>query len=215
MELYYHPLSTYSQKAMIAFHEKGIAFEPKLVNLTEPEGRAAYESVYPIGKLPLLKPTAEHSVPESTIIIEYLDDHFPDTTRLIPAGGDAARQVRFMDRMSDLYLNDPVVTLLFMQYGFRPRDDAAADKARKHVGLTYQHLDARLAAQPWICGDDFSMADCAAIPPLYYAREVLPFDAYPNLTRYWERARQRESYRKVMAEFVPMWEAMKAQRAAA
>lgn len=214
MELYYHPLSTYSQKAMIAFYEKGIAFEPRLVNLMDPAGREAYELVYPLGKLPLVKPSADHSVPESTIIIEYLDDHFPGTIRLIPAGGDAARQVRFMDRMCDLYLNDPVVTLLFMQYGFRPQDDGAAAKARKHVTLTYQHLDARLATQTWICGDDFSMADCAAIPALYYAREVQAFDAYPNLTRYWERAQQRDSYRRVMAQFVPMWEGMKAQRAA-
>ena len=215
MELYYNPLSSYSQKAMIAFYEKGIAFEPKLVNLMDPAGRAAYEAIYPIGKVPFFKPSADYSVPESTSIIEYLEDNFPHTTRLIPEGKDAARQVRFMDRMSDLYLDDPVVTLLFMKFGFRPQDDAAEARARQLVTLTYQHLDARLAKQSWICGEDFSMADCAAIPPLFYAREVMPFDAHPNLLRYWQRAQQRPSYKKVMAEFVPIWEGMKAQRAAA
>src|SRR5262249_21177878 len=103
----------------------------------------------------------------------------------------------------------------FMQFGFRPQDDVAAEKARRYVTASYQHLDARLAKQPWLCGEQFSMADCAAIPPLFYACEVMPFDAYPNLKAYWQRAQQRDSYKKILAEFLPIWDGMKAQRAAA
>ncbi len=215
MKLYYNPMSTYSQKAMIAFNEKGIAFEPQVVSLMDPSSRDAFETVYPIGKLPFFKPREDYAVPESTIIIEYLEDNFPDTAQLIPEGRNEARQVRFMDRMTDFYLNDPVVSLLFMKFGFRPQDDAAEAKARKHIATTYKALDARLAKQPYICGENFSMADCATIPPLFYAQDVMPFDAYPNLKAYWERAQQRPSYAKVMAEFVPMWNGMKAQKAAA
>jgi glutathione S-transferase len=216
MEFYYHPLSTYSQKALIAFHEKGIKFEPKIVNLIDPASRAEFEQIYPIGKLPYFKPSAEHAVPESSVIIEYLDDHYTDSPRLSPAGsGDAARQVRFMDRMMDLYLNDPIVTLLFMKYGFCPQDDAAAEKARKHAAVSYQHLDKRLANQTWLCGEEFTIADCAAIPPLFYAQETLPFDAYPNVKAYWERAQHRYSYKRVMDEFLPLWDGMKAQQAVA
>src|SRR6478752_208925 len=103
MKLYYNPMSSYSQKAMIAFNEKGIEYEPELVDLMSPEAREAYEKIHPLGKVPLFKPSDDWSVPESTTIIEYLDDKFPDTPRMIPAGGgDAARQVRLMDRMADL-----------------------------------------------------------------------------------------------------------------
>ena len=104
MKLYYNPLSSYSQKALIAFYEKGVSFQPELVNLMTPEGRASYQAVFPLGKIPLLKPTEDWMVPESTPIIEYLDDKFPETPRLIPtAGSDLARQVRLMDRTMDLY----------------------------------------------------------------------------------------------------------------
>ena len=216
MKLYYNPLSTYSQKVMIAFNEKGIDYTPEIVDLMSPEGRASYEQINALGKVPFLQPSDDHVVPESTIIIEFLEDTFPATTRLIPpAGGEAARQVRFMDRMMDLYLDEPVIELLFQQLGFRAKDEDKAARARKYALSSYTHLDQRLATGPWICGADFSMADCAAIPPLFYAQMALPFDAYPQLVAYWHRAQQRPSYAKVKATFEPIWNGMMAQARAA
>lgn len=216
MKLYYNPLSTYSQKVLIAFNEKGLAYEPEIVNLMSPDGRAAYEKVNPICKVPFLKASGDWVVPESTTIIEYLEDKFPKTPRLIPAaGGDAARQVRFMDRMADLYFNDPIVELLFQKLGFRAQDEERAARSRKYIGISYQHFDKRLKAQTWMCGDTFSMADCAAIPALFYAQVVSPFDGHVNVLAYWRRAQQRPSYAKVKAEFEPIWNDRMAQRKAA
>jgi len=216
MKLYYNPLSTYSQKVMIAFNEKGLAYEPEIVNLMSPDSRAAYEKVNPICKVPFLKTDGDWVVPESTTIIEYLEDKFPKTPRLIPAvGGDAARQVRFMDRMADLYLNDPIVELLFQKFGFRPQDEARAARSRRYIDLSYEHFDKRLAAQTWMCGDAFTMADCAAIPALFYAQVVSPFEGHANVVAYWRRAQQRPSYAKVRAEFEPIWNERMAQRKAA
>ena len=212
MKLYYNPLSTYSQKALIAFHEKQVEFEPVLVNMMSPEDRAAYEQVYPICKVPLLKPTDDHMIPESTIIIEYLEGHYSSGTRLIPPGVDAARKVRFMDRMCDLYLTDPSRTLLFEKLGFRKYSEADLSTASKYLHISYESFNQRLANQEWLCGD-FSMADCAAIPALFYNQIVAPFNDYPNLVAYYERAKKRPSYAKVMAEFVPIWEGMQKQRA--
>ena len=216
MKLYYNPVSTYSQKAMIAFYEKGLTFTPELVNLMSAEGRAAYETINPIGKVPFLKPSEDWMVPESTSIIEYLEDKFPNTPRLIPAaGGDAARQVRFMDRMADLYFNDPVVELLFQKFGFRAQDEDKAARSRKYVNLSYEHFNKRLATQTWMCGNSFSMADCAVIPALFYSQIVAPFSGHANVVAYWNRAQQRPSYAKVKAEFEPIWNGMMAQRKAA
>jgi glutathione S-transferase len=208
MKLYYAPVSTYSQKALIALYEKGLAFEPEIVELTSADARAAYEQVYPLGKVPFLKADDGWAVPESTIIIEFLDDRFPDTPRLIPAEREAARQVRFMDRMCDWHLNEPVVELLFQKAGFRPADETRAARANKQIAVSYTYLEQRLANQDWVCASGFSMADCALIPPLFYAQFSAPFNDRPNLVRYWDRARQRPSYLRVMAEFVPLWEAM-------
>src|SRR5256885_524497 len=180
MKLYYNPLSTYSQKVMIAFNEKGIAYTPEFVDLTSLDARAAYENVSPLGKVPFLKPSEDWQVPESTSIIEYLEDKFPDKPRLIPqGGGDAARQVRFMDRMSDLYYNEPVVELLLQHIGFRAKDDERARRARNYVEMTHSNWDKRLASQLWMCGANFSMADCAAIPAMHYAQIVAPFTMHP------------------------------------
>jgi len=205
MKLYYNPLSTYSQKALIAFYEKGIKFEPQIVNLMTPDGRAAFEKVYPLGKVPFFKPSEDWQVPESTSIIEYLEDKFPSTPRLIPEEREAARQVRFIDRMSDLYYNDPVVELLFQKLGFRPKNEEEAARANKYVAVTYGYWDKRLASQNWLCGSTFSMADCAAIPAMYYAQLVAPFASHPNIAAYWKRALERPSYQKVKAEFEPIW----------
>ncbi len=206
MKLYYFPLSTYCQKVMIAFAEKGVAYEPELVDLVNADARAAYEEIYPIGKVPFLKASDDWDVPESTSIIEYLEDKFPDTPRLIRvADEDTARQIRFMDRMSDLYYNDQVTELLFQKIGFRAKDEDRATKARKLVEMTYYYWDKRLAEQSWLCGEHFSMADCAAIPPMFYARVVAPFDDHENVVAYWERAQARPSYANVRAGFEPMW----------
>jgi glutathione S-transferase len=216
MKLYYHPISTYSQKVMIAFNEKGIPYEGQFVDVMSPEGRAAYEKAYPIAKVPFLKPGDDYQVPESTSIIEYLEDKFPATPHLIPAaGGDAARHVRFIDRQADLYLNDPVVELLRQKFGLAPQDSERAARARRYLSYTYQYFDRRVAKQTWLCGETFTMADCAAIPPLYFAREVMAFDAYPNIVAYWQRSLKRPSYVKVKAEFEPIWKSMVTQRSAA
>lgn len=213
MKLYYLPISTYCQKVMIAFEEKGIDYEPVLVDLMDPEARAAYQEIYPIGKVPFLKATDDWDVPESTSIIEYLEDKFPDTPRLIRVADDeTARQIRFMDRMSDLYYTDQVTELLFQRTGFRPKDEDRAARARKLVEMTYFYWDQRLAEQPWLCGEHFSMADCAAIPAMFYAQSVAPFDDYANVVAYWGRAQARPSYAKVKGGFEPIWNEIMAGR---
>jgi glutathione S-transferase len=213
MKLYYSPLSTYSHKAMLAFHEKGIAYTPELVDLASQEARAAFEKVNPTGKVPFLLMDNGWQVPESTSIIEYLEEEFPDTPRLIPTTGPgSARQVRFMDRTADLYFNEPVTELVLQQIGLRAQDAARAERARKYVQITYAHWNRRLATQSWLCGSALTMADCAAIPPLFYAQMVAPFTSQPNVAAYWQRAQERPSYARVRAELEPIWKARMAQQ---
>ncbi len=215
MELYYHPLSTYSQKVLIAMHEKGIPFVPKVVDLMDARDRETYEAVYPIGKIPFLMPEEGEGIPESTAIIEYLDDRYPEKHRLIPAGNnDAARRVRLADRMCDLYLNNSLCDLFSIKNGWTAKDEKTEAQARQRALTMYTKLNDRLT-RSWICGDDFTLADCAAIPVLFFASDVLPFTAFPRLASYAERAKQRPSYVSVMAEFIPIWDHVKAERAKA
>ncbi len=73
MKLYYNPISTYSQKVLIALYEKALDFEPEIVNLMDSDARAQYREVYPMGKIPCLILDDGHMIPESSTIIEYID----------------------------------------------------------------------------------------------------------------------------------------------
>ncbi len=208
MKLYYNPLSTFSQKALIALYEKGVDFEREVVWLNDPESRAAFVQLYPIGKVPFMVGLEGRKVPESTIIIEYLENHFPQGMRLIPDDAHEARQARFYDRMADLYVNEQALKLFFDQIKLRAYMPEDLERARQFLDISYEAFDNKLATGPWVCGKNFTMADCALIPSLFYLERLLPFAERKNLTAYWERAKERPSYRKVMQEFVPVFEGM-------
>ena len=213
MKLYYNPISTYSQKALIAFYEKGIDFEPNIVKLMDPADLAKYRDVYPMGKIPCLVLDDGHLIPESSIIIEYIDDM--GAPRLIDGDSEQTRKIRFKDRMFDLYLNDPIVALLFQ--GMKPEDQRDVERmatAQFRIDTMYSFMEAEFEEHPFASGDKFSMADCAAAPALFYAEQTAPFAAYKNVSAYWERLKQRPSVRRTHEEARPVLEAFMNKNAA-
>src|SRR4051812_44563672 len=107
LKLHYHPLASYCWKALIALYENATAFEPHIVDLADPTSRANFFKLWPGGKFPVLQDLARNQVvPESSIIIEYLDQHYPGPSRLIPADPERARDVRLQDRFYDLYVHE-------------------------------------------------------------------------------------------------------------
>ena len=215
LTLFHAHHSTCSQKVRICLAEKGLEWTDRRLNLAANEHlEPGYLELNPNGVVPTLTHDGNVII-DSSVIIEYLEDRFPETPRLIPAEKEAARQVRFMDRTADLYFNEPVLELLFQHIGFRPKNAEAAERARRYVDVTYAYWDKRLASQPWLCGEKFTMADCAAIPPLFYAQIAAPFAQHPNVAAYFARAQQRPSYAKVKAECEPAWQAMAAKAQAA
>ena len=74
----------------------------------------------------------------------------------------------------------------------------------------FSYLDGELENSKWMMGEDFTMADCAAAAPLFYAQNVHPFDDRPHLLAYARRLFERPSYQKVLAEALPMLEKMTA-----
>ncbi|HEY2517071.1 MAG TPA: glutathione S-transferase family protein [Polyangiaceae bacterium] len=205
MHLYFHPLSTYSQKTLIALYEKDVRFTPEVVSTLDPVSRAAYKKIYPLAKLPLLV-DADRSIPESSIIIEYIDQRIagPAAARLIPSDPEASRRVRFHDRMFDLYLNNPVSTLFFdSRKPPEKQNPEAAASARETIEHVYDYLENHLAKNTWAYGDTFTMADCAAAPALGYLRMIQPFSSRPRISTYWNRLAERPSFARVLEEAKP------------
>ena len=206
MKLYQFPISTYSQKVLIAMYHKGIEFESENVFLFDPDQAAQYREIYPLGKIPLLV-DGDHMVPESSIIIEYID-RMADP-RLIPDDPEQSRKVRFKDRMYDLYLADSITTLIFQAW--KPeaeRDQDRIRQAEQRVGVMYSFMENEFENQPFSSGSEFSLSDCAAAAGLFYADQVAPFDDKPNIVRYWERLRSIPAIQRVHAEARPILEKM-------
>src|SRR6516225_9650631 len=113
LTLHYHPLSSFCWKALVALYENGTPFTPHLVNLGDPEARAAFVKLWPIGKFPVLRDEARgETVPESTVIIDYLDRHYPGATKFIAADPELAAQTRLRDRFLDLYVHLPMQKII-------------------------------------------------------------------------------------------------------
>jgi len=209
LALHFHPLSSYCHKVLIALYENGIAFEPQLVNLGDPAGRKRYLDLWPIGKMPVLRDEARNRIlPESSIIIEYLDRHYPGAQPLIPVDLEAALEARLWDRLYDLYVMTPMQKIV----GDRIRPSGARDpqgvaEAEALLRTAYGVIEQSMADRIWAAGESFGIADCAAAPSLFFALTLVPFAAsHPNLAAYFERLVSRPSIARVLAEAKPFFQ---------
>jgi glutathione S-transferase len=205
LTLYYHPLSSYCHKVLIALYENGVHFERRQTNLGEPADRAELGALWPVTKFPVLRDTDRNRVlPESSIIIEYLDRHYPSTHTLLPLEGDDALQVRLWDRIVDNYVHTPMQRIVGDHLG---AERGNMEPQRALLDVAYGMLDARLGESQWLAGDTFSMADCAAAPALFYASTLRAFPAQClRLPDYFERLVQRPSVRRVHEEAKPWFQ---------
>ena len=206
LKLYYHPLSSYCHKVLIALYENGTPFDAQIVNLGDARERADFVALWPIGKFPVIRDDSRDKiVPESTPIIEYLARHYPGPATLVPQDAELAWQVRAKDRFLDLYVHNEMQKVVGDR--IRPadsKDPFGVRQARDRIATCYDMLESDLASRAWIAGDSFTMADCAAAPALFYANKVQPFEAtHPNLKAYFGRLLERPSYKRTLEEAEP------------
>ena len=204
LTLYLHPLSSYCHKALIALYENAIAFTPEVVNLGDPASRDNFKKVWPMAKFPVLRDDSRNQViPESTSIIEYLDRHYPGPVKLLPNDdGDLAAQVRATDRFYDLHVHNNMQQIVGDK--LRPadgHDPIGLKEAKERLGVALGIAEEQMATRKWACGDVFSMADCAAGPPLFFINKMMPLSKH--LKNYLERLTQRPSYARALREAEP------------
>ncbi len=205
--LYYHPLSSFCWKVLIALYEADIAFEPRQVNLGDAVDRAAFQAVWPLAKFPVLRDHAHSkTIPESGIIIDYLARVEPRAASLMPSDPERAMQTRLIDRLIDNYIHIPLQQVVADR--LRPqdqRDPYGVERARAGIRAGYD-LIAPMVASPWAMGETFTAADCAALPALFYADYALPVAEWPELAAYLERLKARPSVARVLAEAEPFFQ---------
>jgi glutathione S-transferase len=206
LTLYSHPLSSFCQKAVVALYENDTPFTPRLIDLGNAASRGELERIWPIVKFPVLRDDANHrTVPEATIIIEYLAVHYPGKTRLVPADADFAVQTRLRDRFFDLYVNTPMGKIVTDRLRPAGRNDPhGVEEARKQLRAACDMIEPEMGSKQWAMGDAFTMADCAAAPGLFYTDMVMPLrDTHKNLAAYLDRLKARPSFARTLKDAEP------------
>jgi glutathione S-transferase len=200
LDLFGHPFSSYTWKALIALYESDTPFTFRNIAGNEfPENEAAFLEHWPVGKFPLL---VDDGVPvmESSIIVEHV------APALVPDDHDLALEVRMLDRIFDNHVMTPVQAIVAEHLPFitQTPDEARVARARASLDKVYPWLDARLVGRRWAAGENFTLADCAGAPSLFYADWVHPIpEGLTSLKGYRARALARPGVARVVDEARP------------
>lgn len=198
-----HPFSSYCQKVLIALYENGTDFETRTLG----EDQQAYTDLvaaWPVKRFPMLADGKRH-VHEASIIIEYLQVHYPGPVQLIPADADLAVEVRMLDRFFDNYVSTPQQKIVFNALREdENRDPYGVQEARDMLDAAYSWLEGHIENRQWAVGDVFTLADCAAAPSLFYADWSHPLGKrFPQVTAYRKRLLARPSFARAVDEARP------------
>jgi glutathione S-transferase len=201
-----HPLSSFCWKVLIALYENETPFEEKLVNLGDPASRAEFAALWPIAKMPVLEDKARGEVvAETSTIIDYLDQYYPGPVRFVPEDPERSRLTRFWDRVHDLYIELPMQKIILDRMRAEgDRDPTGVAEARRLMATALGMIDGDLVGKTWTMGDDFTLADCSALPALFYGDRIEPLaDVYPNAAALLDRLKARPSVARVIAAAEP------------
>jgi glutathione S-transferase len=203
--LHQHPFASYCQKVLIALYELDVPFSTHLVDGADARRELA-ATLWPMASIPVLcDESADLVLPESTTIIEYLDEVGADGPKLIPADR-APAQARLWDRFFDHHVATPMQKIVGDSIRPEGRNDPhGVVEARSALDTAYAVLDAHVADRRWATGATFTVADCAAAPALFYTRAVHRWDhdGHLNITRYYRELMARPSVARVVDEARP------------
>lgn len=191
--------SNYYNKVKLALLEKGVPFQEELAWVGQTDVACS-----PLGKVPYLK-TDQGALSESTVLLEYIEDAYPHPA-LLPADAYDAAKVRELVRYIELHL-ELVARNLYPEAFFGGK---VSDSAKEKIGPQLQKNIAAFATlakfSPFVAGDSFSMADCAAVvhlPLVSSASKIIygrDFLADLPVRDYLKRMGERPTVQKVNAD---------------
>jgi glutathione S-transferase len=205
-------VSNYYNKVKLAMLEKGVPFTEELNWAAKDEATLALS---PLGKVPFLI-TDAGPLCESQVIVEYLEDAYPDKP-LLPRDPFRRAKVRETVTFLELHL-ELVARRLYPQAFFGGKvSDETIEAVRKELTRNIAAF-ARLAKfSPYVCGAEFTIADCAAavhLPVVSLATKQIygdDFLAGLPVRDYLKAIGARETVQKVSADRKASQEAMAAR----
>jgi len=168
----------YAARARIVLAEKGLEVETVEIDLSD---RPAWlYDKNPAGRVPVIEEDGGEPLPESVVIMEFLEERYPEPALLPadPADRAAVRLLIFRDKD----LTDPY-------YALRRGEDGAAEQ----LDAALAKLDVRLYDRDYLGGAEYSLADIALVPWVLRARDMLGVElsGYPSLGAWLARLEER------------------------
>ncbi len=204
MKLHNFDRSPYGWKARIVLAEKKVPYA-----VVVPENKSedpAFARLNPFRLTPVLELDERRSVYESTVIIEFLEESYPEPS-MLPRDPYERARVRMLEDTTDQYLLPAIRELRETQFEYVPPflmrkkpdhiDPKAVGKASARVHEHLARLENELRERTWFGGEIFSLADAALVPPLMMMLPLLgmlPDSRYPNLEAWRRRVAARPSY---------------------
>lgn len=197
--VYDHPLSPYGQKVKIALLEKGLPFEAPM-----PDGIGAGSSVTdflkasPRGEVPALVDGNDVHIFDSTVILEYIEDRWPEPP-LLPADPLARARVRMLEDTMDTHyeaINWGIQEIRFFGRASGELAESIEAHAAKQIEGWYRWLTEQLDGRDWFNGGSFGWGDLSVVPHLNGSR-WFGFEPKGILLDWLERVNERESVRMV------------------
>ena len=168
----------YAARVRIVLAEKGIDVEVVEIDLSDRP--AWFYDKNPKGRVPVIEEEGERPLPESAVIMEFLEERFPEPALLPSDPADRAAARLLIVRDEDL--TDPYYALRRGEDGAREQFDAALGR-----------LDALLGEQPYLSGAEYGLADIGLVPWVLRARDMLgvELDGFPSLADWLARLERR------------------------
>jgi glutathione S-transferase len=198
--------SPFVRKARIALKEKGIAYELNPVfpvNVSDD-----YKKLSPLGKIPCYTPKEGVNIPDSSVIIAYLERTTPNPP-LYPSKPEEFARALFLEEYGDSALVGAVGTVFFQRivgprFMNQPTDEAAVSKAlTETLPPLLAYLESHTAGKQFLVGNAFSVADIGITSPfinLMHAGVTVDAGRYPNLAKYLAAMMERPSIKELIEE---------------
>jgi glutathione S-transferase len=197
--VYEHPLSPYAQKVKIALDEKAVAYETRMpVAMGSGQPDKEFLKANPRGEVPALI-DGDTAIFDSTIILEYIEDKWPEPA-LLPREPAARAQARMIEDVMDSHF-EPINWGLGELRWFKRAEGQRARTIEAHASAQarglYDWLTRQLGPQEWFIGSKFGWADLCVVPYLNGARgNGIGPDEHSALGRWLSRANSRPSVQK-------------------
>ncbi len=212
LTLYGYWRSSAAYRVRIALNLKGVEYENKPVHLLRDGGEQhaqAFREVNPQQLIPVLV-DGDRVIRQSLAIIEYLDDAYPETTRLLPIAARDRARVRALAQMvaCDIHPLGNLRVLQYLERKLKASESQRQTWSRHWIEAGFDAMESMLAGNHstgvFCEGDAPSIADCCLVPQTYNARRFeVPMEKYPTIARIDAACRELDAFRRAAPEAQP------------